>query len=264
MRRFIPAVVLLAAAAVLAAGASAVTSNGFKDGELHPNVGGILVPRTGGGLALVCSGTLVSPTVFLTASHCTSFLESLGRPVFVSFDSTDIENTSPATLIPGTPLTNPSYKNGVREDVSAIILSTPVAGITPAAVPPNEGYLDGLRAEGVLENAKFTSVGYGTEELAVVKGSGTDFPFDGDREYSISSFTTLTKQYLKLSQNQVHGNSGTCFGDSGGPTFLGAAPDDGDVVLAVTSTGDGACYSTNVVSRTDSPSAQAFLASLGL
>jgi hypothetical protein len=261
--RGIAVLAAVAASFALAGGAGAVTSNGFKDGELHPNVGGILVPATGGGLALVCSGTLVSPTVFLTASHCTSFLESLGRPVFVSFDSTDIENTAAGTLVPGTPVTNPSYKQGVREDVSVIVLSTPVAGITPAALPPL-GYLDGLHAAGALQGASFTSVGYGTEEKLVVKGVGPTFPFDGDREYGIGSFNTLTKQYLKLSQNQAHGDSGTCFGDSGGPTFLGAAPNDGDIVLAVSSTGDAVCKSTNVVSRTDSPSARAFLSTFGL
>jgi secreted trypsin-like serine protease len=53
-------------------------------------------------------------------------------------------------------------------------------------------------------------------------------------------------------------------GDSGGPTFLGGAPNDGDVVLAVTSTGDTPCYSTNVASRTDTPSARAFLSTFGL
>ena len=67
-----------------------------------------------------------------------------------------------------------------------------------------------------------------------------------------------------MSQNASHGDSGACYGDSGGPTFLGAAPNDGDVVLAVTTTGDTPCYSTNVASRTDSPSARAFLATFGL
>jgi secreted trypsin-like serine protease len=67
-----------------------------------------------------------------------------------------------------------------------------------------------------------------------------------------------------MSQNPAHGDSGACYGDSGGPTFLGAAPNDGDVVLAVTSTGDLPCYSTNVAARTDSPSARAFLSTFGL
>ena len=223
-------------------------------------MGAILVPTSSGvGYALVCTGTLISPTVFLTASHCTSFLESLGRPVYVTFDETVVEN-DPTGLVAGTPVTNSSYKQGVREDVSVIVLSTAVTGITPASVPKTVGYLDTLD----LRDSLFTTVGYGTREKVVVKREGPTFPFEGSREYGIQTFNTLTKQWLKLDQKAGHENSGACYGDSGGPTFLGAAPDDGDVVLAVTSTGDAPCYSTNVVSRTDTPSARAFLAGFGL
>ena len=71
----------LIACGVLAASAGAVTTNGFPDDGRHPNVGAIMVPASSGnGYASVCSGTLVSPTVFLTASHCTAFLEADARP----------------------------------------------------------------------------------------------------------------------------------------------------------------------------------------
>ena len=49
--------------------------------------------RSGIGYAEVCSGTLVSPTLFLTASHCTAFLASDPRPEFVTFDESEVENT---------------------------------------------------------------------------------------------------------------------------------------------------------------------------
>ena len=67
-----------------------------------------------------------------------------------------------------------------------------------------------------------------------------------------------------MSQNQAHGDGGAGYGDSGGPTFLGSGDDESDIVVAVTSTGDVPCYSTNVSGRTDSPSARAFLAQHGL
>jgi secreted trypsin-like serine protease len=260
--RLIALLSALAAALALAGSGSAIT-NGTKDGDEHPNVGGILVRNNADtGWALVCSGTLVSPTVFLTASHCTSFLEQLGRQVYVTFDSTAVED-EPEGLLQGMPVTNPSYKHGVRDDVSAIVLDDPV-GITPAGLPPL-GYLDGLKSAGALtQQSKFTSVGYGTHEKVVVKGSGPDWPFEGDREFAVSSYNGLTPQWLKLSMNQAHGDGGTCFGDSGGPTFEGAGAAEGSVVLAVTSTGDIPCYSTNVVSRTDTPSARAFLERFGL
>ena len=251
----------LAAALVLAGSGSAIT-NGTKDGDEHPNVGAILVQLPNGSHALVCSGTLVSPTVFLTASHCTSFLEQIDLPVFVTFDSTEVEN-DPDGLLAGTPVTNPAYKHGVREDVSAIVLDEPV-GITPAGLP-ELGYLDGLKSSGALtQQTRFTVVGYGTHEKVVVKGSGPTFPFEGDREFAVSSYNALTPQWLRMSQNQAHGDGGACFGDSGGPIFEGEGSSEGSVVVAITSTGDAVCYSTNVASRTDTPSARAFLASLGL
>jgi secreted trypsin-like serine protease len=256
-----PLLVVLLAVGALAAGASAITSNGFPDNGQHPNVGAILVPaRSGVGYAEVCSGTLVSPTVFLTASHCTAFLEADPRPEYVTFDETDVES-NPTGLVAATAHTNPAYKGGYRDDVSVLVLETPVTTITPAELPPL-GYLDTIP---FTQSTRLTVVGYGTSEKIIIKGeNGPQFPFEGDRGYGIGGFNALTKEALKMSQNQAHGDSGACYGDSGGPTFLGAAPNDDDVVLAVTSTGDVPCYSTNVSSRTDTPSARAFLATFGL
>ena len=246
-------------AAFVVVPAGAVTTNGFPDNGQHPNVGAIVVPSNGG-YAEVCSGTLVSPTIFLTASHCTSFLESLAGQSYVTFDGTAVEN-SPSGLIAATPVTNPAYKRGVRDDVSVMVLSPPATGVTPAKLPPL-GYLDALPLN---QQTKFTVVGYGTSEKVIVKGQkGPQFPFTGDRGYGIGAFNALTPTWLKMSQNASHGDSGACYGDSGGPVFLGGAPNDGDVVLAVTSTGDTPCYSTNVASRTDTPSARAFLSTFGL
>ena len=254
-------VAALFACAIFVGGADAVTTTGFPDNGQHPNVGAIMVPaRDGSGYREVCSGTLVSTTVFVTASHCTAFLESDGRPAFVTFDATNVE-PSPDALIPATPHTNPAYK-WPSGDVSVMTLSTPVTSITPAHLPSQVGYLNTL---GLDQSSRLTVVGYGTSEKVIVKGeNGPQFPYDGNRGYGIGSFNSLTSQWLKMCQNASHGDSGACYGDSGGPTFLGAAPDDGDVVLAVTSTGDTPCYSTNVASRTDTPSARAFLSTFGL
>lgn len=252
----------LAVCSVLAGGAQAVTTTGFPDNGLHPEVGAIMVPaRSGVGYAEVCSGTLISPTIFLTASHCTSFLEADPRPDYVTFDETDVE-PFPSGLIPATPVTNPAYKGGYRADVSVMVLGSAVTNITPAQVPKSVGYLNTL---GLNQSTRLTVVGYGTSEQVIIKGeNGPQFPYEGDRGYGIGGFNALTQEALMMSQNAAHGDSGACYGDSGGPTYLGAAPNDGNVVLAVTSTGDIPCYSTNVSSRTDTPSARAFLSGYGL
>ena len=65
--------------------------------------------------------------------------------------------------------------------------------------------------------------------------------------------------WLAWVMNPSTGNGGTCYGDSGGPNFLGAGAGETSIVAATTITGDTACRSTNVDYRPDSPSARAFL-----
>jgi hypothetical protein len=75
------------------------------------------------------------------------------------------------------------------------------------------------------------------------------------REYAVSTLNAVGPGCLRLSQNQATGNGGTCYGDSGGPNFLG----DTGTIAAITITGDAVCRSTNVVYRLDTESARAFL-----
>ena len=76
--------VAAAACALAPASALGITTTGFADGGLHPNVGAILTGGPGA-YAEVCSATLVSPTVLVTASHCTSFLAADPRADFARY-----------------------------------------------------------------------------------------------------------------------------------------------------------------------------------
>ena len=71
-----------------------------------------------------------------------------------------------------------------------------------------------------------------------------------------SSLNSITPSWLRISMNPATGNGGTCYGDSGGPNFLGTT----DIVAATTITGDAICRSTNVDYRLDTASARSFLA----
>jgi hypothetical protein len=84
----------VAALAVAAPVALAITG-GSLDGAAHPSVGLLLADR-GSGPEPDCSGTLVSPTVFVTAAHCTGDLAS--DRVWVSFDSRYA--AGPSVLLP--------------------------------------------------------------------------------------------------------------------------------------------------------------------
>jgi hypothetical protein len=89
LRRLL-SIAAIIASVLLTTGNSALAQTGDArpDNDLHPNVGAFLLPRLlDGSLRIICSGTLVTPRVFLTASHCTAFALSQGfRETWVTFD----------------------------------------------------------------------------------------------------------------------------------------------------------------------------------
>src|SRR5439155_25985484 len=96
---------------------------GFVDTlNVFRNTGAFIVRAPSGQIFPICSGTLIAPDAFLTASHCTIFFQNdlapLGYTAFVSFDSPiPFGNlTTPAThLISVTQvITNPLYSQ--RQD----------------------------------------------------------------------------------------------------------------------------------------------------
>jgi secreted trypsin-like serine protease len=256
LRSFI-ALAVVAAALAVAASAPAITSNGSYDGNGHPNVGAMVYfSPTRQEYRIVCSGSLIAPQVFLTASHCTAFLEQNGiSDVWVTFDPTF---TQGSPRIHGTMHTNPLYnqRQSDPEDIAVITLDSP-AGAAPVALPPL-GLLDGMKKSGTLNGTRFTSVGYGSQE-AVNGPGGKTFPFLGQRWVTSGEFNTLNNVWLRISMNQATGDGGTCYGDSGGPQFLGAGTAEQPVQVSITITGDTPCYATNVDYRLDTPEAWAFL-----
>jgi hypothetical protein len=257
MRTKLFAIAVVVALVLLVVPLAYAITYGEPDGEGHPNVG-VLVIELEGEKFGICSGTLVSPTVFLTAGHCTSFLPSLGiTEVWVSFDSEFDAATS--TLHPGTYHTHTGFGHDFARfnDLAVVVFSEEeIEGITPASLP-TAGLFDQMGPRG-LRGQQFTAVGYGVTEPSLGGGPPTFSGF-GIRRVATSTFNALNKNWLRFSQNNATGDSGTCFGDSGGPNFLGAGSSQTNIIAAITSTGDAMCLANNVVYRLDTPSAREFL-----
>jgi len=239
-----------------AAGLATAITFGDPDGNRHPNVGAMVLQFSDGSRALFCSGTLIAPQVFLTAAHCTAYLVAIGLPphdIWVSFDS---HVTASSPLYRGTYHHNPNFggPRSDRNDVAVIVLDEPAAGITPAQLP-TAGLLDAMKADGTLKHQRFTTVGYGA--LRDDKTGGPHSLTDTDeRHYAVQSFLALEPAWIQLSMNPSTGSGGTCYGDSGGPHFIG----ESSVVAAITVTGDRYCRATDVAYRMDTESARSFLA----
>ena len=89
---------------------------------------------------------------------------------------------------------------------------------------------------------------------------GPTFHYD-DVRYVATSDTlfAINKAWLRISMNPTLGDGGTCYGDSGGPNFLGAGATETNILAATTITGDFMCRATNVTYRLDTPAARSFL-----
>ena len=226
---------------------------GQSDNNGHPNVGALVYEN-----AAYCSGTLIDSQVFLTAAHCGIF----GSIVQVSFDSgPPFTNTVSGTFIANPDFDLQHHKSDTGDIAVVLLDSDPT--ITPANLP-TAGLLDDLKEMNVLRGQTFTAVGYGV--VRETKSGGPSALEDNNtRMFSTSRFNALNKAWLRLSGNPALDQNptideeigGTCYGDSGGPNFLGGTTSN--MIVAITITGDVWCRATNVVYRLDTETARTFL-----
>jgi hypothetical protein len=233
-------------------GSAAAITGGTPDGSTHPEVGGLVADHAySDGTWLYCSGTLISPTVFVTAAHCGDPGQTTARVTF-SPAYQDGDKTYSGSYRP-----DPAYTGAQSDphDIAVVVFAKAIKGIPPATLP-RAGLLDDLKKAGTLQGSTFTSVGYGSYDPQNGPG-GFTYRYDDVRQQAHGSYNSLTQAWLKLSLNASTGNGGTCYGDSGGPNFLGGS--DSSLLVATTITGDVQCVSTNVDYRLDTASARAFL-----
>ena len=234
--------------------------NGTYTGSSYASVGGLLFDYDKNGVIdgddLFCTGSLISPTVFLTAAHCvTSSDTPPGSQWYVSF-APDLYAKGIKVIKADAYYYDPEYGHDQANlhDLAVIILPAgSTKGLTPYALP-KRGELDALSAKGALTEAIFYNVGYGT---SATRTGVPEFSFDGRRYVSESEFMGLQKYWLGLLMNQsATGLGGDCYGDSGGPKFLKSKP---GIVYATVTTGDYNCRATTWDYPTDTDDARAFL-----
>lgn len=255
---------LVAVLAVLVGPATAVT-DGELDGARHPAVVLVLM-EVNGAPAFRCTGTLIAPTYVLTAGHCAGEPgEFSGMRVFTESDVQNGINNYPFAGPNAVEATrwaaHPLYTSAAffLHDVGMIELATPVtlpAGYSYGTLPAANS-LDSLKPS---SKTTFTSVGYGLQ-----KSFPTAASWKNQRQrtrylaqpHLIQINGGIVGSYSLLLSNNAN-TGGTCFGDSGGPNYLGGVTSS--LIAGVTSFGmNSTCGGTGGVFRVDRPDVLAFV-----
>jgi len=229
--------------------ADAITGN-FEEDFVHTYVGLVAFYDAEGEFMGRCSGALLSPTVFLTAGHCTAgatsariwFHQDVGSQFNTVTGAPDPRTGYPDACIAGDPLCVEStqlYNRGFNDfagfpetqDVGLVILSEPVTFTTQFAVLAEPGSLDYLatnQRRGPGPTVTFT--GYGVSDIRPAQLSFRERLMATG--FIINVRNPLTAGFnIQVSTNVGQGRGGTCFGDSGGPILW----DNTNIVVAVNS-----------------------------
>jgi len=157
----------------------------------------------------------------------------------------------------GTSYPHPQYDDRAfyLHDAGVLVLYSSMGG--PYATVADEGYLE--RYAGRRNAHRFEVVGYGLNKVLPFADIGGDTRMKAEPRL-LNLVSNPKETYIQLSNNPVTG--GTCFGDSGGPTF---DTTDSLLLVAVTSFGYSPnCTGVGGAYRIDQPDDLAFLAGFGI
>lgn len=195
-----------------------------------------------------CSGSLIAPTVVLTAGHCTEEAGNtfdyarvyFGHDLTEEYPLTWANNEAGTGGYLGEMIPHPEYADFAgfpnTHDIGLIILEEPVPTSVVASYPELAplGYLDDLAIRRGRQDVQFVTVGYG------LTSRKPTYTFDDYRRFGIVTLTNLrsanTDGYNLMTSNNPGlgggGTGGNCSGDSGGPILHA-----GDTIVAVNSFG---------------------------
>jgi hypothetical protein len=217
----------------------------------------------------LCSGSVISDSVFLTAAHCITAIpdaqwvvtldgggpgDPVSTPGFFP-DDFPFAVTGPVYRSIGA-VVHPDFGGGSSRENDLAVLLFPEGTfdqVTPIELP-TAGLLDDLAARGGLVGRNVTLVGYGTDAAV---GPPRYFSH-GYRQTATAPIQALTPRWLRIQQTPAATGQGSlCLGDSGSPQFLGGS--DSNLAVSLFSHHATTCGGVSRAQRLDTLSARQFL-----
>lgn len=247
------------ALALMSAPASAVVNGHPDDEAAYPYVGTLIISVPTGIETPVeyhywCSGTMVSPKVFLAAGHCfdQAYLESVfgeGSQIegmTLDADASGFMSELPASLRAGEGFKAPGWPGKAwKLDVGVYVLGSDDAYDGPLPTLPAAGQLDSMH----LTGQQATIVGYGMTRDRTGGRNGFSDLSDGHRRYATQRITALTPTTVHLLGNIASGGSGPCAGDSGAPRIVDVG--DSPMLVAISHWAGPYCQTPEQALRLD-------------
>jgi hypothetical protein len=249
-------------AAVVSNPAAAITGRFVKDFE-HPFVGLAVFYDATGEFIGRCSGSLLSPSLFLTAGHCIEGAAS-ARVYFqqdagVNYDP--VTQIDPVTGYPESCLSQPcttssqlinyGYPAGFpnTRDAALLVLDDAIV-LSEYGTLAAAGTLDELATRRGRQAINLTVSGYGLSYTnPAVTVSFRERLMASQQLVNLTS--ALTGGFNLQATNNPGIGGGSCFGDSGGPVFYGSP--SSNLIVGITSFGLSAnvCAGVDFAYRTD-------------
>ena len=270
--KVVAALAMSLALALVSAAPAVAIDNGVPDGDAHPNVGLLAFDVDGLGETppfALCTGSVISDSVFLTAAHCITAIpdaqwvvtldgggpgDPVSTPGFFP-DDFPFAVTGPVYQSIGA-VVHPDFGSGSsRENDLAVVVfpNGTFDQVTPVELP-TAGLLDDLAAHGGLHGRNVTLVGYGT---GAEVGPPRYFS-RGYRQTATAPIQAVTPRWLRIQQATAATSQGAlCLGDSGSPQFLGGS--GSNLVVSTFSHHPTTCGGTSRAQRLDTVSAREFL-----
>ena len=269
MRRTLALTVLAVALVTLGASPAGAITGNYQQDVVHPYVGLIAFYDSAGNFTHRCSGSLIAPSVFLTAGHCTDAAmgATQARIWFEQDAGVGLDPVTGAPAPSGYPVSggvtsHTLYNYGFANlggfpnthDVGLVILDQPIAASKyaaqftsfPALAAP--GSLDSLARRRGQQDVTFTASGYGLSLQNPVKVVSFRERLTATEKLN-NLGSHLTDGYnVQTSSSPGNGRGGTCDGDSGGPLLYSST----DTIVAVNSFGlNGNCRGNDFMYRID-------------